>query len=202
MGEPTLASISTGTHNGAAFRQDRPIRQFAPRVEGKIKSARLRSREDPQHFEFYAASHAGISFAAVPTLSVESPQGNLKQSLKIMGKKPSITTKGRNGDAARNAIAPTNAENALTIEDAVAKRKRASKPEPSKTPPPKVKETAAKAPAFTQEEIALRAYFIAENRHAHGLPGDAHHDWLEAERQIMAEHRAAAAGEKRRNQKT
>jgi hypothetical protein len=118
-----------------------------------------------------------------------------------MGKKSSITTKGTNGEAAANAMAPANGENALTIEAAVAKRKRAAKPVPVKSAEAKVKESSGgKEPAFTQEDIALRAYFIAENRHAHGLPGDAHQDWLEAERQIIAERRAAAAA-KRRGQK-
>jgi hypothetical protein len=137
---------------------------------------------------------------------VESPQGIFKQSLKIMGKKTSITTKGTDGQTANNAMAPANGDNALTMEAAVAKRKRASKPATEKnSPPTKVKGSAPKQTAFTQEEIALRAYFIAENRHAHGLPGDAHQDWLEAERQIMAERRVApassTASEKRQNPK-
>ncbi|HEX5177561.1 MAG TPA: DUF2934 domain-containing protein [Chthoniobacteraceae bacterium] len=122
-----------------------------------------------------------------------------------MGKKPSITTKGTDGQTASNAMAPANGENALTIEAAVAKRRRAPKSPTGKKSTAKTKESGAHETGFTQEEIALRAYFIAENRHAHGLPGDAHQDWLEAERQIMAEHRSAAAvsgaSEKRRNPK-
>jgi hypothetical protein len=47
------------------------------------------------------------------------------------------------------------------------------------------------APAFTTDDIALRAYFIAEKRRQHGLPGDEHHDWLEAERQLLAESKSA-----------
>lgn len=102
-----------------------------------------------------------------------------------------------------------------TSTNATAPAKRAAKPsiktkrlvEPAIiTPPPKAaanknggatgaktaKKPAAKAtPASTQADISLRAYFIAENRMAAGLPGDSHQDWLEAERQIMAE--AAAA---------
>jgi len=41
--------------------------------------------------------------------------------------------------------------------------------------------------AFTNDDIALRAYFIAEKRHKTGQPGDSSHDWLEAERQLLAE---------------
>ena len=51
------------------------------------------------------------------------------------------------------------------------------------------KKTAA-APVFShisREEIALRAYFIAEKRHRDGLPGNEHLDWLEAEKQLQAE---------------
>jgi hypothetical protein len=33
----------------------------------------------------------------------------------------------------------------------------------------------------------LRAYFISEKRRNLGLPGNEHHDWLEAERQLAAE---------------
>jgi hypothetical protein len=51
----------------------------------------------------------------------------------------------------------------------------------------KVEKAAPKLPAFTQNDVALRAYFISEKRRAEGLPGDEHQDWLEAERQITAE---------------
>ena len=53
-----------------------------------------------------------------------------------------------------------------------------------------LKKPAAKSkPAFTNDDVALRAYFIAEKRHKLGLPGDAHHDWIEAEKQLLAESR-------------
>jgi hypothetical protein len=41
--------------------------------------------------------------------------------------------------------------------------------------------------AFTQDDIALRAYYIAEKRRNFGLPGDEDQDWIEAERQLLAE---------------
>jgi hypothetical protein len=59
--------------------------------------------------------------------------------------------------------------------------KRASKP------------ATTSAPAYTDADVSLRAYFIAEKRMAAGLPGDSDQDWLEAERQLMAE---AAASKK------
>jgi len=68
-------------------------------------------------------------------------------------------------------------------------------PAPVELKPPKpalkakrvVKKAAPIRPAFTQEDVALRAYFISEKRRSNGLPGDEHQDWLEAERQIKAE---------------
>jgi DUF2934 family protein len=39
----------------------------------------------------------------------------------------------------------------------------------------------------TDEEIRLRAYFIAERRHRLALPGNADSDWLEAKRQLLSE---------------
>jgi len=49
------------------------------------------------------------------------------------------------------------------------------------------KKAAPETPAFTRDDVALRAYFISEKRRANGLPGDEHQDWLEAERQIAEE---------------
>jgi hypothetical protein len=57
-----------------------------------------------------------------------------------------------------------------------------------------VKKPAAKKPVkFSTEDIALRAYFISEHRSQHGLHGDEHSDWVEAERQLKAEKKKAAA---------
>lgn len=53
-----------------------------------------------------------------------------------------------------------------------------------------VKKPAAKVPAkpsFTNDDIALRAYFIAEKRQKLRLPGDAHQDWIQAEQELLAE---------------
>lgn len=76
---------------------------------------------------------------------------------------------------------------------AVAKPKVKSKPAAAKTKKvaakakPAAKAAKPKAPAYTQDDVALRAYFIAEKRRAHGLPGSEHQDWIEAERQLAAE---------------
>ena len=38
--------------------------------------------------------------------------------------------------------------------------------------------------SVTKEEIALKAYYLAERRKNFGLPGDSESDWLQAEREL------------------
>jgi hypothetical protein len=40
--------------------------------------------------------------------------------------------------------------------------------------------------SITNDDIALRAYYISERRQHLGLPGDAQSDWLEAEKQLCS----------------
>lgn len=75
---------------------------------------------------------------------------------------------------------------------AAAPAKKAAKPAAKKKPAAAKSKPAAKivkpaTPAYTQDDVALRAYFIAEKRRADGLPGDEHGDWIEAERQLALE---------------
>jgi hypothetical protein len=55
----------------------------------------------------------------------------------------------------------------------------------SKIPVPKPVTTRPAEP--TEDEIRLRAYFLAERRHRLSLPGDSNHDWIEARRQLIEE---------------
>jgi hypothetical protein len=65
------------------------------------------------------------------------------------------------------------------------------KPAVKKKPAKKaVKKKLAK---LSTEDIALRAYFISEHRHKHGIHGDSHSDWVQAEKQLKAELKKAAA---------
>jgi Protein of unknown function (DUF2934) len=69
-----------------------------------------------------------------------------------------------------------------------------SAPPAAKKPAKKtLKKTTPAKVAFTADDIALRAYFIAEKRQKQGLPGSPHMDWLEAERQLLAESRKKAS---------
>ena len=62
-----------------------------------------------------------------------------------------------------------------------------AKPKARKTKAAPAKKTAKATPAISSEDIALRAYFIAERRQKMGWPGDSAGDWVEAERQLKAE---------------
>jgi hypothetical protein len=85
---------------------------------------------------------------------------------------------------------------------------KVSAPEPKKkaaTPAKKKKTAAARKPSTrkpttsapkpaasrpvepTDDEIRIRAYFLAERRHQLSLPGDSAHDWIEARRQLIEE---------------
>jgi hypothetical protein len=86
---------------------------------------------------------------------------------------------------------PTSAKRVVTKKTPAAAKAAAPAPAPAKSKAaPKARKPPArqpKKPAFSHDDVALRAYFIAEKRLAAGLPGDARHDWIEAERQLAAE---------------
>ncbi len=70
-------------------------------------------------------------------------------------------------------------------------------PSPIEQKPARTKKAVEPAP-IPFEEIQLRAYFISEERRTHSLPGDEHQDWIEAERQLRAERKAAPPKRKRK----
>lgn len=86
-----------------------------------------------------------------------------------------------------------------TAATAAPKARAASKPKaasriPAAEPVVKAAKTAkpakkkiATASTVRQEDIAFRAYLIAEKRQQLGLPGDSLGDWVEAERQLLSE---------------
>ena len=76
------------------------------------------------------------------------------------------------------------------------KKSRADAPAAKKKKAVTPKKSAGKKPAAsptkgpvepTDEQIRLRAYFLAERRHKLSLPGDSAHDWIEARRQLIEE---------------
>jgi hypothetical protein len=95
-----------------------------------------------------------------------------------MGTKKTTTT---NSAAPTKRAAKPIAEVKIATPAKPAAKKKATaprKPAAKKSP---------KAPAVTRDDVALRAYYVSEKRRAAGLPGDEHSDWIEAERQLLAE---------------
>ncbi|MFL6591056.1 MAG: DUF2934 domain-containing protein [Chthoniobacterales bacterium] len=102
----------------------------------------------------------------------------------------------------KSPAAPATPENTMmpstngkaTTPAAKKKTRSATSGKPKKSPAAK---TAAPKPARqtsskpanepTDEQIRLRAYFLAERRHKLSLPGDSNHDWIEARRQLIEE---------------
>jgi hypothetical protein len=69
------------------------------------------------------------------------------------------------------------------------KKKTAAAKKPSTKQPASSTATSATSVSAepTDDEIRLRAYFLAERRHRLALPGDSNHDWIEARRQLIEE---------------
>ena len=111
---------------------------------------------------------------------------------KISNAKP-VTPPKRVAKTKPTAEKPPLPEPAATKpETALVKSKPA--PRKAKAPTPRAK----KSP-YSQDDIALRAYFISERRQAAGLPGDAHHDWIEAERQLASEAKKTVKAKSRKS---
>jgi hypothetical protein len=69
----------------------------------------------------------------------------------------------------------------LRVPKAATTKKKASAP---KKPSARAARTSVEP---TDDQIRLRAYFLAERRHKLSLPGDSNHDWIEARRQLIEE---------------
>jgi Protein of unknown function (DUF2934) len=96
--------------------------------------------------------------------------------------KPADDASAQSSNGKTNATAPKKKSRAAV---ASAKKKKSETP---KKPAAK-KAAPASKPAIepTDEQIRLRAYFLAELRHKLSLPGDSNHDWIEARRQLIEE---------------
>ena len=103
--------------------------------------------------------------------------------------KTSVETKpaGATASAANGKTSAPETKKKSRVANAPAKKKKAAAP----------KKPSAKAPGKTaveptDEQIRLRAYFLAERRHKLSLPGDSNHDWIEARRQLIEESERSA----------
>ncbi|PYI90938.1 MAG: hypothetical protein DME97_15520 [Verrucomicrobia bacterium] len=112
-----------------------------------------------------------------------------------MARKPKTTVEDNPGDnaAAPSANGKMNApepkKKARASAMPATKKKSAAAKKPSTKPPAtSVAKPAASHPVEpTDDEIRLRAYFLAERRQKLSLPGDSAHDWIEARRQLIEE---------------
>lgn len=101
-----------------------------------------------------------------------------------MGKKTTNT----NNDAPIKRAATPAPKAKHTVDRILAPAANVEKPAASTAPRKRAAKKPAPEPGFTRDDLALRAYFLCEKRWAAGLPGDEASDWLEAERQLLAEH--------------
>jgi hypothetical protein len=97
--------------------------------------------------------------------------GSTPVALKPLAPKPAPRTAAKKAVPAAFPAAPVASTRVAPASKKTASRKKAT----AQLPPP------------TVEEISLRAYFIAEKRRAEGRHADPSEDWVEAERQILAE---------------
>ena len=81
---------------------------------------------------------------------------------------------------------PTKPTTKKTAGAASAKKPAAKEPAAPKKKPAVPKPKPAN---YTDDDVALRAYFISEKRQRLGLPGNSHADWIEAIRQLDEESR-------------
>jgi hypothetical protein len=90
-----------------------------------------------------------------------------------------------------NADGSTSAAPKTTAAAPKPKRKKAAPKKQtvrvSKSAAPKRARSAKTRPEPSDEEIRIRAYFIAERRLQLRLQGDSAHDWIEAKRQLVEE---------------
>ena len=103
--------------------------------------------------------------------------------------KPTVETKPADSAATHSANGKANGTEPKKKSRAAASTVKKKKPAaPKKTADKKPSAPAAAASVEpTDEQIRLRAYFLAERRHRLALPGDSNHDWIEARRQLIEE---------------
>lgn len=120
-----------------------------------------------------------------------------KSSNKSRDAAPSEAAAAVPASETQNGVGPTLSENVgagKPIQAAVktsrkrpagAARKTTASAKPRK-PAARKKEAPAEA-VVSDDDLRLRAYFIAEHRAQSGFPGDSASDWLEARRQLLEE---------------
>jgi hypothetical protein len=103
--------------------------------------------------------------------------------------KTSVETKPAAEAAAQSANGNSSATEPKKKSRATGGTTKKKKPAAAKKAATKPVAPSKSKPAFepTDDQIRLRAYFLAERRHQLSLPGDSNHDWIEARRQLIEE---------------
>lgn len=110
-----------------------------------------------------------------------------------------MALKRRKQDVAKkNKAEKGKLANSEGAEPKAATTPKASRKKPgSKKTPVRAKKPASPGPSTayepSDEEIRIRAYFIAERRMRLSLSGDSAHDWIEARRQLIEEGKPATS---------
>lgn len=111
-----------------------------------------------------------------------------------MARKSKIEPEKKESDIAGSGPAVVNgSETAAPKKKAGSAAAKPKKPAAKKTASAPARGSAKKSSSASavrepsDEEIRLRAYFLAERRHQLSLPGDSAHDWIEARRQLIEE---------------
>jgi len=117
--------------------------------------------------------------------------------LKTFTDKTTVPRKPKTSVETKPADATASAANGKTSAPETKKKSRVANAPAKKKKAAAPKKPSAKAPGKTaveptDEQIRLRAYFLAERRHKLSLPGDSNHDWIEARRQLIEESERSA----------
>ena len=119
-----------------------------------------------------------------------------------MARKSKIETKkqanGQGAEPAARGDDPSAAAEPKAIDTASKSRRKKATPKKKtiraiKPVAPKKASSSASIYEPSDEEIRIRAYFIAERRIQLSLQGDSNHDWIEARRQLVEEANRTAA---------
>jgi hypothetical protein len=132
------------------------------------------------------------SACAAPACGIRSDNIQNRNTTVARKTKTPIENKPADDAAAPSANGKMSATEPKKKSSATAAPSKKKKTAAAKKPAIKKPSASSAKPALrpvepTDEEIRLRAYFLAERRHRLSLPGDSAHDWIEARRQLIEE---------------
>jgi hypothetical protein len=146
------------------------------------------------HFPFHATglqNPLATALASVSGLATNRRKQNVARKSKNEQQKQSNADPAGLDPAARAIEGIVALKSKAKAASASSKKKKAApkkeKAASAAKPAASKKAAASSTPGPSDEEIRIRAYFIAERRHRLSLAGDSAHDWIEAKRQLIEE---------------